>query len=84
MKSGEFDVFYEDECYFEQTLSITRAWFLKGSCPEIKSPVDRDKMSVFGAMGANGQLIFNQSEVFNAETFKDFLMQLVGYVCVGT
>lgn len=84
MNSGEFEVFYEDECHFKQTLSITRAWFLKGSCPEIKSPVDRYKMSVFGAMGVNGQLIFNQSEVFNAETFKDFLMQLVVYACVGT
>ena len=84
MNSGEFEVFYEDECHFKQTLSITRAWFLKGSCPEIKSPVDRYKMSVFGAMGEKGQLIFNQSEVFNSETFKDFLMLLVFYACVGT
>ena len=40
-------------------------------------------MSVFGAMGQNGQLIFSQSEVFNAQTFKDFLMLLVLYACVG-
>ena len=76
-------MFYQDECHFKQTLSLTRGWFLKGSCPEIKSPVDRYKMSVFGAMGQNGQLIFNQSEIFNAETFKDFLMLLVVYACVG-
>ena len=40
-------------------------------------------MSVFGAMGQNGQLIFNQSAIFNAETFKDFLMLLVVYAYVG-
>lgn len=62
---------------------MTRGWFLKGTCPEIKSPVGRYKMSVFGAMGQNGQLIYNQSEIFNAETFKDFLMLLVVYACVG-
>ena len=76
-------MFYQDECHFKQTLSLTRGWFLKGSCPEIKSPVDRYKMSVFGAMGQNGQLIYNQSEIFNAETFKDFLMLLVLCACVG-
>jgi transposase len=77
-------LFSQDECHFKQTLSLTRGWFLKGSCPEIKSPVDRYKMSVFGAMGKNGQLIFKQSEVFNAETFKEFLMLLVVCACVGT
>lgn len=70
-------MFFQDECHFKQTLSLTRGWFLKGSTPEIKSPVDRHKVSVFGAMGQNGQLIFKQSEVFNAETFKDFLFQIV-------
>ncbi len=63
---------------------MTRSWFLKGTCPEIKSPVDRYKMSVFGAMGQNGQLIFSQSDVFNAETFKDFLVLLVFNACVGS
>jgi transposase len=41
-------------------------------------------MSVFGAMGQNGQLIFSQSDVFNAETFKDFLVLLVFNACVGS
>lgn len=41
-------------------------------------------MSIFGAMGQNGQLIFSQSDVFNAETFKDFLMLLVFNACVGS
>ena len=83
LDTGDYELFYEDECHFKQTLSITRAWFLKGVCPEIKSPVDRHKMSVFGAMGMNGQLVFKQSDVFNAETFNEFLIQLVVCACVG-
>ena len=59
------------------TLSIIRAWFLAGSCPEIKSPVDRLKVSIFGAMGINGQLITCQNEIFNAETFRIFLEKLL-------
>lgn len=59
------------------TLTIIRAWFLKGSSPEIKSPTDRFKISVFGALGVNGQLILEQSEIFNAVTFQKFLEKIV-------
>ena len=34
-------------------------------------------MSVFGALGMNGQLILDQSEIFNALTFQDFLEKIV-------
>lgn len=76
-------MYFEDECHFKQTLSITRAWYLKGSCPEIKSPVDRYKMSVFGAMGKNGQVIYQTSEIFNAQTFLEFLTTLLLKAEVG-
>lgn len=69
MKSGDYEVYFQDECHFKLTLTITRAWFLKGSVPEIKSPTDRFKMSIFGALGVNGQLILEQSAIFNAVTF---------------
>ena len=70
-------MFFEDECHFKLTLTIIRAWFLAGTIPEIKSPVDRFKVSIFGAMGRNGQLITLQSEIFNAETFRLFLVKLL-------
>ena len=54
-----------------------------GTCPEIKSPTDRFKVSVFGALGKNGQLITLQNEVFNAETFKLFLEKLLFEAEVG-
>ena len=81
--SGDYKVFFEDECHFKLTLTIIRAWFLAGSHPEIKSPVDRFKMSIFGAMGRNGQLITLENEKFNAETFRLFLSKLLLEAQVG-
>jgi len=75
--SNDYEVFFEDECHFKLTLTIIRAWFLAGSCPEIKSPADRFKVSIFGAMGRNGQLITLENDTFNAETFRLFLMKLL-------
>ena len=81
--SGDYEVFFEDECHFKLTLTIIRAWFLAGSHPEIKSPVDRFKVSIFGAMGRNGQLITLENEKFNAETFRLFLSKLLVEAKVG-
>jgi transposase len=77
MDGDDYEVYFEDECHFKLTLSIIRAWFLSGHHPEIKSPVERHKMSVFGAMGKNGQLITLENEIFNAQTFKLFLEKLI-------
>ena len=76
-------MFFEDECHFKLTLTIIRAWFLAGSCPEIKSPVDRFKVSIFGAMGKNGQPVTLQNEKFDAETFRLFLIKLLLNAEVG-
>jgi transposase len=81
--SGDYEVFFEDECHFKLTLTLIRAWFLAGSHPEIKSPVDRFKVSIFGAMGRNGQLITLENENFNAETFRLFLEKLLLKAEVG-
>jgi len=83
IKSGDYEVFFEDECHFKLTLTIIRAWFLAGSQPEIKSPVDRFKVSIFGAMGRNGQLITFENETFNAETFRLFLEKLLRDAEIG-
>jgi len=81
--SGDYEVFFEDECHFKLTLTIIRAWFLAGSHPEIKSPVDRFKVSIFGAMGRNGQLVTLENEKFDAETFQLFLSKLLLEAQVG-
>jgi transposase len=83
VESDEYEIYFEDECHFKLTLTIIRAWFLAGTVPEIKSPVERFKNSVFGAMGMNGQLIVSQSDNFNAVTFKSFLEKLVANAVVS-
>jgi transposase len=40
-------------------------------------------MSVFGALGVNGQLILDQSDIFNAVTFQNFLEKIVLEATVG-
>ena len=59
------------------TLTIIRAWFLAGIVPQIKSPVDRFKLSVYGAMGRNGQLVIRIEEIFDADSFKRFLKTIL-------
>ena len=51
--------------------------------PEIKSPVERFKVSIFGAMGRNGQLITLENETFDAQTFRLFLEKLLREAKVG-
>lgn len=70
-------MYFEDECHFKLTLTLIRAWFLAGTIPQIKSPVDRFKLSVYGAMGRNGQLIILSEENFDADSFKRFLENIL-------
>jgi len=71
--SGKYDVYFKDECHFILTLTLTRACFLKGIVPEIKSPIGRYKINIYGAMGYNGQLIIQEVEKINADIFKQYL-----------
>jgi transposase len=83
LTSDDYEIFYQDEVHFKMNLSIIRAWFLKGTKPEIKSPTDRFKLSAFGALSRQGQLITLQTKVFNALTFKTFLEKLLWEAKVG-
>ena len=77
-KKGRYEIYFEDECHFQRNTTIVRAWFLKGTTPEIKSPPVREKISIMGAMSMdNGQLITMKAEIFNAESFKAFVKRIV-------
>lgn len=77
-KKGCYEIYFEDECHFQRNTTIVRAWFLKGTTPEIKSPPVREKISIMGAMGMdNGQLITMKAEIFNAESFKAFVKRII-------
>lgn len=77
-KKGDCEIYFEDECHFQRTTTITRAWFLKGTTPEIKSPAVKEKISVIGAVGMdNGQLVTMEAELFNAGSFKKFILKVL-------
>jgi len=77
-KKGQHEIYFEDECHFQRTTSIVRAWFLKGTTPEIKSPAVKEKISIIGAVGMdNGQLITMEADMFNAESFKKFAVKVI-------
>jgi transposase len=77
-KKGICEIYFEDECHFQRTSTITRAWFLKGTTPEIKSPAVKEKISVIGAVGMdNGQLITMEANIFNASSFKKFIIKIL-------
>lgn len=78
LKKEKYEIYFEDECHFQRNTTIVRAWFLKGTIPEIKSPPVREKISIMGAMGMdNGQLITMKAEIFNAVSFKGFVKRII-------
>jgi hypothetical protein len=77
-KKGNYEIYFEDECHFQRNTTIVRAWFLKGTTPEIKSPPVREKISIMGAMGMdNGQLITMKADIFNAKSFRIFVKRSI-------
>jgi transposase len=77
-KKGDYEIYFEDECHFQRTTTITRAWSLKGATPEIKSPSVKEKVSVLGVVGMdNGQLITMEAVIFNALSFKRFIKKVI-------
>lgn len=75
---GRYEIYFEDECHFQRSASIIRSWFLRGAAPEIKSPAVKEKISIMGAMGMdNGQLVTMETDLFNADSFKEFVRLLI-------
>lgn len=75
----ENDVWFEDECHFQQHGTRCRMWVP----PEDKDPVvrhapTRKSMALFGAVCAStGEMITMDTKIFNAETFLIFLNKIV-------
>ncbi len=73
------DLYFEDECHFQQHGSRCRMWF----APEDKDPIllhapTRKSMSLFGMVNARtGRLTSMITKVFNAETFLKFLKKVL-------
>jgi transposase len=79
MEGNDVDVWFEDECHFQQHGSRCAMWV----APEVKDPVvmhapTRKSIGLFGAVRAcDGCLITSFDFTFNADTFKYFLRRLL-------
>lgn len=72
---------YQDEAVFQQAGTVIRTWALVGIGVKILSPPVRQSIKVMGAVriGPNPQWHSRFVKVFNAETYIEFLNQLIGY-----
>ena len=75
---GETVVVYQDEVNFQVSVSVTRKWVLKGSCPQVKSAPGRESIAYSGyVVPSTGELLLPKPSWFNFETviqsFRDFI-----------
>ena len=76
--SGQYEVFFQDECHFQRTCSAARSWYLKGKAPTLPSPVGKEKVSIAGAVSQEtGALFVLTASKFNAVSFKRFLQKFL-------
>lgn len=74
----DMDIWFEDECHFQQHGSRCAMWV----SPENIDPIvlhapTRKQVGVFGAVSLEGRFVFQQQQQFNAETFLCFLKRLI-------
>lgn len=68
----------EDEVHFQRHSSLIRMWAPKGQQPRVISASTRQKVAFYGALNLkSGCLFTRKATVFNAETFGEFLHQLL-------
>jgi transposase len=78
-RSENVEVWFEDECHFQQHGSRCLMWVP----PEVSDPVllhapTRKSIAIFGAVcESDGRLTFRREETFNAQSFQAFLQQMV-------
>lgn len=73
------DLWFLDECHFQQHGSRLAAWFPSDEKdPIVKHAPVRNKVGIIGAIRANdGKLIAREEQKFNAQTTESFLDELV-------
>jgi len=77
-KRNDLDLWFEDECHFQQHGSRCAMWVPpEDTDPFVLQEPTRKGLGVFGAVcPADGRLSIAQADSFCAETFLDFLKQL--------
>lgn len=79
LKNKGNDIWFEDECHFQQHGTRCRMWVP----PEEKDPIiqhapTRKSIALFGAVSGNtGEMVTMDAAIFNAETFLIFLNKVL-------
>ncbi len=55
---------------------LKELWFPKGSRPVVTATGSHQKTGVFGALTLDGKQLFRQYDLFNQDTFLDYLKQI--------
>lgn len=77
-KRDDMDIWFEDECHFQQHGSRCTMWVPPENIdPIVLHAPTRKHVGVFGAASLEGRFVFQQQQQFNAETFLCFLKQLI-------
>jgi transposase len=78
MNDPAIQLWCEDEVHFQRHSSLIRMWAPKGQQPRVLSPSVRHKVGFFGALNLKtGRLVTQETPIFNAATFGDFLHHLL-------
>ena len=78
MKDPAVQLWCEDEVHFQRHSSLIRMWAPKGQQPLVLSPSVRHKVGFFVALDLKtGSLLAKEAQIFNAETFGDFIRYLL-------
>lgn len=78
-KRDDLDLWFEDECHFQQHGSRCAMWIPPEDVdPVVFQAATRKKVGVFGAVSVtNGQLVVRKEDKFDASSFHNFLKQLL-------
>lgn len=79
LKNQRNDIWFEDECHFQQHGTRCRMWIPpEENDPIVRHAPTRKSMALFGAVCAHtGELVTMDAIIFNAETFLIFLNNIV-------
>ena len=78
---NNIDLWFMDECHFQQHGSRLSAWFHKDEKdPIIRHASTRKKVGIIGAVRANdGTLVACEEDKFNSQTIEAFFDELISY-----
>lgn len=78
-------VVFQDEVHFNIEATITRQWYLKGSCPKVRSYPGKKSIAYSGfVVPETGELFMTKPDWFNYETTINSIREFIASFCPNT